>query len=318
MSPSPQLLIEKYGLSEEQLAPKLARLAKQVRPGRAACLALLAVPVCLALSPRIGSWGWAAQGGGQAACPAACRAGRLCGLQVSQASVSSPSPSHSRVASHSASKCLPTPLQGFAIKKSVSGTADGSEREGSVKEKGGAATSSGTASVQAGTKEAGTTTAPGLSSGGLMAMSHGGTAAAAMAAAQFEADQQAQTAALMQQLAVQQQLQEAQLAAAAMQAQAQAAAKAQAQAAAQGLLGGGHMLMSGSRAPQAAPAPVGAAGMNLLLDDEFLDEVRCACCVHCVLCMLRAACGAACTGPGVLHAVQRAVVQGVHTPAANV
>lgn len=186
-----KLLIEKYGLSEEQLAPKLARLAKQ----------------------------------------------------------------------------------GFAIKKSVSGTADGSEREGSVKEKGGAATSSGTASVQAGTKEAGTTTAPGLSSGGLMAMSHGGTAAAAMAAAQFEADQQAQMAALMQQLAVQQQLQEAQLAAAAMQAQAQAAAKAQAQAAAQGLLGGGHMLMSGSRAPQAAPAPVGAAGMNLLLDDEFLDEV---------------------------------------------
>ncbi|PRW58718.1 copper responsive regulator 1 isoform A [Chlorella sorokiniana] len=181
-----KVLIEKYGLSEEQLAPKLARLAKQ----------------------------------------------------------------------------------GYTIKKSASGTAEGSEREGSVKEK--ATTSSATASVQAGTKEAGPTTARGASSGGVMAMSHGGTAAAAMAAAQFEADQQAQSAVLMQQLAVQQQLQEAQLAAAAMQAQAAVQAQAQAAAAAQGMLGGGHMLMGGA---QAAPGPVGAAGLNLLLDDEFLDEV---------------------------------------------
>ena len=279
MPPSSQLLIEKYGLSEEQLAPKLARLAKQVRPGRAACLALPVVAVCLALLPRRGSWGWAAQGvGGK-------RLGELggwAGCKYCKALKAAwPPPTHSLPDILHQTHLTPTPLQGYAIKKSASGTADGSEREGSVKEKGGAASSSATASVQAGTKEAGTTTAPGLSSGGLMAMSHGGTAAAAMAAAQFEADQQAQTAALMQQLAVQQQLQEAQLAAAAM--QAQAAAQAQAQAAAQGLLGGGHMLMSGGHAAQAAPAPVGAAGMNLLLDDEFLDEVRCACCVRCVL-----------------------------------
>lgn len=266
-----QVLIEKYGLSEEQLAPKLARLAKQVGSRRGACTEMR-------LQTR-------AAGCNMPQHARAVAAGRP------------PGRSWLQPACPAAATCLPSlvpkcfkPSQGYTIKKSASGTADGtgavSEREGSVKGKYGMATSSATASVQAATKEAGATNAPAASSGGVMALPHGGTAAAAMAAAQLEAEHQAHAAALMQQLAVQQQLQEAQLAAAAMQAQAAAHAAAQAQAAAQGMLGGSHMLMAGG---QFAPGPVGAAGMNLLLDDEFLDEVRAALCALCcaVLCMLR-------------------------------
>ena len=161
--------------------------------------------------------------------------------------------------------------QGFTVKKSASGGSTAaataaSERTASVKGRGGAASTSGATSVQPGTSKEGGAAA-GASSGGVgMAVSHGGTAAAAMAAAAVEAEHHAQTAAIVQQLAAQQQLQEAQMAAALQaQAKAQAAAALQAQAAAAlGMPGG-------------APGQLDAAGMSLLLDDEFLDEVRSIC-----------------------------------------
>lgn len=131
--------------------------------------------------------------------------------------------------------------QGFTVKKAgASGTATASGAPSqTATQKSPSATASGPVAM-------GTEALGGASSGA--GVPHGGTAVAAI-----EAQQAAQTQSLVRQLHAQQAAQRTQMAAA-LQAQAQ--------------------VQSQMGTAPALPPGIDAAGMSLLLDDEFLDEVR--------------------------------------------